>query len=143
MASRFAGWPCMTTWFWVDFQPCGVAHHVGGKLGGEFAAVREAPEKLRRFAAVCQPHKAEVHLRGDLHVLEILARAGDEEIFALQRRAGKARGNLPQNLAVHRIGCFAMIAYLEVAPTNDNSCLATSIFVGKSILTLHIGIITF
>lgn len=93
----------------VDFQPCGVAHHVGGKLGGESAAVREAPEKLRRFAAVCQPHKAEVHLRGELHVLEILARAGDEEVFTLQRRAGKARGNLPQNLAVHRIGCFAIL----------------------------------
>ena len=99
--------------------------------------------KPQRSCAVCQPHKAEVHLRGDLHVLEILARAGDEEVFALQRRAGKARGNLPQNRAVRRIGCFAMIAYLEVAPTNDNSCFATSIFVGKSILTLHIGIITF
>ena len=37
----------------VDFQPCGVAHHVGGKLGGKAPAVREAPEKLRRFAAVC------------------------------------------------------------------------------------------
>ena len=127
----------------IDLQTLGVAHHVGRELGGEFAAVGIAPEKLRRFAAVYQRHKAEVHLRGDLHVLEILARAGNEELFALQRRAGKARGNLPQNLAVHRIGCFAMIAYLEVAPTNDNSCFATSIFVGKSILTLHIGIITF
>lgn len=103
--------------------------------------------KPQRSCTVSPPFVSRTRPRftsgGELHVLEILARAGDEEVFALQRRAGKARGNLPQNLAVHRIGCFAMIAYLEVAPTNDNSCFATSIFVGKSILTLHIGIITF
>lgn len=46
-----------------------MAHHVGGKFGGEAPAVGIAPEKLRRFAAVCQPHKAEIHLRGDLHIL--------------------------------------------------------------------------
>ena len=53
----------------IDLQTLGVAHHVGRELGGEFAAVGEAPEKLRRFAAICQPHKAEIHLQGDLHIL--------------------------------------------------------------------------
>lgn len=53
----------------IDLQTLGMAHHVGGKFGGEAPAVGKSPEELRRFAAVCQPHKAEIHLRGDLHIL--------------------------------------------------------------------------
>ena len=94
---------------WVDFQPCGMAHHVGRELGGELAAVSIAPEELRRFAAVCQLHKAEIDLRCVLYILEILARAGDEEVLAVQLRAGKTRGNLPQNCAVHIVGYFAFL----------------------------------
>ena len=55
---------------WVDFQPCGMAHHVGRKLGGELAAVSIAPEKLCRFTAVCKTDESEVHLRGVLHILK-------------------------------------------------------------------------
>ena len=62
-----------------------------------------APEKLRRFAAVCQPHKAVIDLRGDLYILKILARAGDEEVLTLQRRAGKARGDFTQNGAILKV----------------------------------------
>lgn len=87
----------------IDLQTLGVAHHVGRELGGEFAAVGIAPEKLRRFAAVCQPHKAVIDLRGDLYILKILARAGDEEVLTLQRRAGKARGDFTQNGAILKV----------------------------------------
>ena len=80
-----------------------MAHHVCRKFGREFSAVRKAPQKLRRLAAVRQTHEAEIDLRRILDILEILARAGDEEVLAVQLWTGKARGNLPQNRAVHII----------------------------------------
>ena len=84
----------------VDLQPCGMAHHVCRKFGGVLAAVRETPEKLRGFAAVRQAHKAEIDLRRVLHVLEVLARTGDEEVLSVQFRAREARRDIAQNSAV-------------------------------------------
>lgn len=53
----------------IDLQTLGMAHHVGRKFRGKAPAVREAPEELRRFAAICQTDESEVYLRGDLHIL--------------------------------------------------------------------------
>ena len=72
------------------------------KLRGELAAVREAPKDLRFRAVVRKADNAEVFCGIVLHVLEILARAGDEEVPPLQRRGGKAGGDGAQDvLRIH------------------------------------------
>ncbi len=84
--------------FGVDLEPGHMAHHVGGKLGGELASVAVAPEQLRRLAAVGEADKAKIHDGGILDVLEIFSGAGDKEVFPFQLRGGKAGGDGTQDL---------------------------------------------
>ena len=83
--------------FRVGLEAGYMAHHVCRKLTGELAAVREAPEELRSLTAVGETHKTQVHIRRILHVLEILAGAGDQEVLALQRGSGETGGNGTQD----------------------------------------------
>ncbi len=88
----------MTTWFSGSiFSRAAWLIIVGREFGRELAAVREAPKKLRRLAAARQTHETEIDRRGVLHIFEILARAGDEEVFSIQLRAGKAWRDFSQN----------------------------------------------
>ena len=81
----------------ADMQPDSVAHHMGGELAGKLPAVRKAPQQFRLSAVFRQPHDAQVHVRGVLHVFEIFARAGDQEVFSRKLRLGEARGDHAQD----------------------------------------------
>ena len=88
----------MTTWFSGSiFSRAAWLIIVGREFGRELAAVREAPKKLRRLATTRQTYEAEIDRRDVLHIFEILARAGDEEVFSIQFRAGKAWRDFSQN----------------------------------------------
>ena len=63
----------------VNGEPRHVAHHVGGKLGGEFASVLVAPQQLRGGAVGCNADDAQIGLRVLFHILKIFAGAGDDE----------------------------------------------------------------
>ena len=68
----------------IHVHPRHMAHHVGGEFAGELAAVGVATQELCILSAIHDPHQSKVDLRCILHVLEILARAGDDEVLPLQ-----------------------------------------------------------
>ena len=77
----------------IHLQPRDVAHHVGGELRGELAAVFKTPEEFGGFAAVDNADQTEVHFRRVLDVLEVLAGAGNEEKLPVQFRSLEPRGD--------------------------------------------------
>ncbi len=83
----------------VRLQPDCMAHQVGGQLAGEAAPVGVTPQELGRRAVPVQPEEPQVVLRVALYVLEVLARAGDQEIPPGQGGDGEPRGDLPQDPA--------------------------------------------
>lgn len=112
---------------------------------GLFCGFNEAEGFVQDLAcavgAMVRPdHKAEVHLRGTLHVLGILARVGNEEVFPLQLRAGKARGNLPQNRTVHIVGNLRFLQQqADVAAVVPVSAVVVHIRYGASLISLQSG----
>ena len=56
-----------------------MAHEMCGEFGGEFAAVFVAPQQFRGFAVGSNADNAQVCFGIGVHVLEILAGAGDNE----------------------------------------------------------------
>ncbi len=82
----------------IDLETGDMAHQVGRQLAGELAAVGIAPEELGILAVSGDTEQAKVARGIILHVLEILAGAGHEEVHTGEARSGKARRDHAQHL---------------------------------------------
>ena len=77
----------------VNGEPRPVAHHVGGKLGGEFASVLVAPQQLGSLAILGNADDAQIGFGITLDVLEILAGTGDDKDLTDDGSGIKAQRN--------------------------------------------------
>ena len=102
------------TWNGIDIQTKLVgsynAENVAAAIAvGDYFGV--APEKISLLALFLQPHNAQVHIGSVLHVLEILARAGNQEIPAVQFRGGEAGGDGAQD--GFRVQVFGNVLFFQ------------------------------
>ena len=102
-------------------QSCHVAHEMGRKFGSELAAVLIAPEQLGSLAIFRDTDDTQIGFRVGIHVLEILAGAGDDKDLADNGGCVKAQrdsaDDLVQNQIFGNCGFVQQIADITAVPT--------------------------
>ncbi len=98
------------TVFGVNGKSCHMAHQVGGEFGGKLSAVGVAPQQFRSLTVGSDADNAQIALGVGIHILKILARAGDDEDFARNRGHVKAqRDGAPDCIQVKVLPYFGFV----------------------------------